>query len=717
MKFKKLLTTGVVVASLAAVASCGGDDSDNTINNKPTGNPVNVSVHYVSKGYHFAPSYQGDSTVTGIGGETLSRGTLLPAWQEFAKNLGITIKDSTKTSEKDAKAEWQTYLDKGFGGVDIAMTDGTNSITAANTGKLFSIDELLDAGMLPNFAKWLDKEGGGRNGDMWKSMKSADGQVYYLPYFDGLNTLEKMWLMDQTYIEKLLDGDTAGLDTKAAKTSSFTAQVPTFNQDVEISVNGKADKIHVQYTESPITTQNNLKDKNGKTYVEALRTHIDNTYGDYIGADKTYKKRSEIFTSEAACYNADELIALMRCVVNNSKFLANTDYIYAFAPRNGEGNRLKQMMEFTNIWGQRGVSAESSRLYFDGEGNLQDARTEESMYENLDKMHELYKEGFFPGNFYNGYGNVVKTEWRSNLMKTGQLFSLYDYNATSTAFNNDANPDYKANLVPMVSPIAKWNDGDASTPEYFHFSEDNRALKSGGWAIMADTDALYETCKLADYMWCDEGADIQDYGPNTTAYRKAVTTYDENGNRQAGAGTMKLGGEDVVVIAEGVFKAKLGDGETFASNWNNFYRKYIGATQGIGHQRSGGLDYQATLSKVAQAGLGKVTQAIASGVFRTCTTAKVTNKFYSSVPTTFALSTANQTAIQKSKECTTMSNFWLDDSSANGKVVYCYWICEGKASTNVTSVIGSYETLKGTFETVNKVYLQAYRAAYLQMML
>ena len=718
MKKNKIIAASAVLLCASTLAACG-ENQGSSINKEPTNNKVSVSVHYINSGYHFSPSYRGNSQVEGVGGEVLTTGTLLPTWQEFEKNLGIDIDDNTRVQDSEVKKEWEYYLQKGFDGLDIAMTDGQYSINAANTGKLFSIDTLLDEGMLPNFAKWLDKEGGGRNGDLWKSMKSADGQVYYLPFFDGINNLEKMWLMNESYIQKLLDDELpSNLDTKAAKESNFEAQVPTFNQDVEISVNGKASKVHVQYDKSIVTIQNELQTKNGQTYVQALRDYIDKIYKPGEN-NEVYKKRSEIFTSEAACYNADELVALMRCMINNPHFLNGTDKLYAFAPRSGQGSRLKQMMEFTNIWGQRGVSAEHGRLYFGADQQLHDARTDESTYENLDKLHELYKEGFFPDNFYKGYGGTnPQTEWRSNLMKSGQVFSLYDYNATSTAYNGDSLEGSKSILKPMLPPVAKWEDADTNTPEYFHFSEDNRALKSGGWAIMADTDALYETCKLADYMWCDEGADIINFGPNNESYRKAVTTYDPTtGERQSGAGTIDLGGNTVVAWGDKVFATKYENGDSFASNWSNFLQKYIGSGFGIGHMVSSGCDYQATTSKAAQEGLSKVTSAITSGVFRVCTSATVTDKFLSSVPSSFALSSANQTAIQNSKDCTTMAKFWDNSSKeANGNVIYCYWICNGKTDTNVTGVITSFETFKTTFKTVDSIYLQAYKLAYISMM-
>ena len=88
------------------------------------------------------------------------------------------------------------------------------------------------------------------------------------------------------------------------------------------------------------------------------------------------------------------------------------------------------------------------------------------------------------------------------------------------------------------------------------------------------------------------------------------------------------------------------------------------------------------------------------------------NLFYYSVPTGFSLTAADTTAIQNEAANTTVDNFWKDDSSANGKVVYCYWIIEGKSGTNVTAVTGSFDSFKGLFERVNNTYLKACQEAY-----
>lgn len=736
-KVLKCLAASALIGAVITTASCkkgdnptGSTDGGSVASNEYVKGDLNngtveLSVHYTNSGYHFTPSYQGTSQVTGIGGESLVKGNLLPTWSAIAKNLNGTIVDKTAVDFADAKTEWKNYNEKGFGGIDLIMVDGMGSsngyTAAANSGKLQDIGSLIDEGKLPNFKIWLDSQGG-YEGAMWNSMKAADGKVYFLPYFDGLNNVEKVWLMNPEYIEKILDSDnTNGMNEAAAvgnNVGGFQAAVPSMSNEVLNLGDNKT--VTVNYTKSVITKQNELSTKNGKSYAEVLRQHIDDVYGANIGSGKLYSKRSEIFTSQYACYNADDLIALMRCVVNNASYLTNGKQktMYAFVPRTGEGNRLKQMAEFMNIWGQRGVSAESGKLYFDSDGKLHDARTELSTYDNLDRMNALYNEGFFPSTFIKGYGDQVKTEWRSNCIKAGNVFSLYDYTTTSSASNQDVQgPDKSAsNLIPMLPAVVKWDDGDNSTG-YFHFSEDNRSLKTNGWSIPKTAD-VDNACKVADYIWCPEGADLQDYGPNTTDYRTAVTEYDEHLNRVAGAGTFNVNGSPCVKWSEKVINKSYGDGsssDSFKANWNNFIRKYVGSTQGIGHVRSAGNDVQVTLSQKAQDGIQKINNAITAGgmvVARTDGGSHKTNLFYYSVPTGFSLTAADTTAIQNEAANTTVDNFWKDDSSANGKVVYCYWIIEGKSGTNVTAVTGSFDSFKGLFERVNNTYLKACQEAY-----
>ena len=758
-KVLKTLATGALLASLATVAACGQKTETpqpSTPTSAPTtvvstttvapstttstpapstttstttttpapafkyvkgngaGKNVNVGVNYISSGYHYGVTFQETTPEKNLDGQDMTKDSLLPYWQAIQSELNLTVTDTADYDQTSIGNEWQKYIDDGafnYAGrnIDLIMADGTKSVTAGNKGMLMSISDLVDQGKLPNFANWVST-----HQSVWNSMKAADGKVYYTPYFDGFDNVEKMFLMDRAKVEALLDAENPAFDTSAVVTTHYAPQVPSMDSEkIDTLVAGKKKTITVSFgaNQNIIAKQNALATKNGATLTKTLRQYLEEVYGDYIGEGKPFAKLSDIFLSEGAVYNADELVALMRCAKANPVYLTGTDKIEVMIPRTGEANRQRQIFEFSQIWGIRGTSSEKDRLYFDKDGDLQDGRTNIATYDGLDNLNNLYKEGLFPEDYYKGYGLAgYKSEWRKNLMKTGQVFMLYDYNGTSNAYNNDANSDYKAQMEAILPPVAKWDAGVSRQQNYFHFTEDTRQLKAGGWAIpaTANTEALDAICAIIDYAFMPEGADLQDFGPNTTTYRAAVTQYDENGYRIAGAGTFELNGVNEVKFSDNVL-----NNAGFKSGWNNWCRKYIGTTQGVGHVRSDALDYQATISAQARGGLDKLSKAMLAGTF---VVAKSTgSKFFQAVPTTYAITAQDDANITASAEAQKMMEFWKEsnpkattESLPSG---YTLWVCEGRAGSQVVAKIGSYEEFVASFDAVNAVYRTAYRAA------
>lgn len=741
-KIVKVLAASALVASALTVVSCKDNDTTTTggsgttdtgttstrwVTGNGNGTTVDLNLRYMNGTENYGVTYRQTDATTGLGGENLQQDTLLPAWSEIQKNLNVKIEEGSDFSAADVKTMWENYNNGGFKNngnqlIDLIMADGTESGNAAKNGKLYSIDELLDRGLLPNFQRWLNTVGGGKSGANWSAMKSGDGKVYYTPYFAGeFGTVEKNFMMNTDMVRKLLDEENPNFDTKAAATSNFQAHVPSMNNEkIAVSDNGTKKEIIVSFNKSIITIQNELSTKNGKTYTEALRNYIDDVYGSYIGAGKLYKTRSEIFTSEQACYNADDLIALMRCVQNNPQLLTGTDLIVTMAPRAKAANRQAQILQLASIWGVQGLAGEKGRLYYAKDGKLYDGRTQTATYKALDDLHELYNEGLFPQRYYTGLNNDTASDtWRKTYLMSGQLFMMYDFNAGTTAFNSDAKPTSKTkNFEAVMPPVANWDDGEGTGENnYFHYTEDILSLKAGGFCIPKTTDNLEGACAVMDYMWCPEGNDLQDYGPNNTYYRNGVTRYDENGDRIAdnydastnpNGGTMSLGGSKFCVM----WSKNVTENPDFISGWNNFCRKMIGTTHGLGHQRSAGMDIQTTVSQVGRDGFAKLTSAVSAKVLRTA--GEAGTGIFQSVPTNITVKTTADEAIKANLKTQTMEKFWKE--SKNDTTYYSYWICEGSNGDNVKvgySALGGLDGFYASFAEVDQIYLYAYRIAVL----
>lgn len=723
-----LAVSAIVGIGLTAATSCTGSEDPLS--------GVDVNVHYVNGSTHMGVSYREDTQTTGLGGETLQQGKLLPTWSAIGTNLDLNIRDAADYS-LGVSDEWDYYIQNGFKtskkrNIDLMMADGNKSATAANSGLLYSIDELMDQGLLPNFKNWLETKGGGKNGANWASMKSTDGKVYYTPYFAGeYGTVEKNFMFNVDMVKWLLDDNSDAWERKPKavtydtatilKDSKFQPHIESRSKEkIHVSVNGVKTEVEVDYSSNAIEKQNAKATKNGVSLVEALKDHIDKSYGHLIGEGdgKIYKTRSEIFTSEAACYNADDLVALMRCVKTNPKYLTGEDTVVVMANRAAAANRQVQILQLASIWGLKGLAGEKEKLYYDKNGELQDARTDEATYTALNDLHELYEEGMFPSEYYKGLnGSTDGDTYRKTYMLSGQLFMMYDFNAGTTAFNSDANSDSKTHdFQACMPPVAKWDAGDCGENTYFHYTEDILALKSGGYCIPKTCDNLEAACKIMDYTWCDEGADLQDYGPNTTSYRMGVTTYDDNGNRVQNnynetsnptGGTMSLGGSAFCVM----FSKNVSDNPTFKKGWNDFCRMMIGSTHGVGHQRSAGMDIQTTVSQIGRDSFAKLTSAVSCKVLRTA--GEAGKGIFQAVPSNFAIAASDTARIDSTNSTTNMASFWKE--SKNTATYYSYWICHGSEYESINSLVGDYNTFKATFSEVDSIYLSAYRTVVSKM--
>ncbi|MDE5565349.1 MAG: hypothetical protein K2I77_00005, partial [Anaeroplasmataceae bacterium] len=502
--------------------------------------------------------------------------------------------------------------------------------------------------------------------------------LYMAPYFDGVNSIEKMFLFNTEVVQKILDDDTANYDTTAAKATQYTPFIDTSKDyTVIISDKGVAKDLTVKASTNPIQRQNELATKNGATYVQALKDYIDEAYM----KSGEYTKRSEVFISEKACYSTDDMIALMRCVVNNSVLITGeAGKTIGIVPRGDKNNRIITILQMAQIWGVRGLTSEKDYLYYDNEGKLKDARTEQATYDALSKLNQLKQEGLIIDGFEKMNGSGKDTTYHGYLNgNDGVSLMIYDYNATQAVQNkldettHIGNKDSKYNgIMPVLPPVTTWKDNNINDAKYKYtrYSEDARAFKSAGSVVIdsGDETRIKAACQLVDYFYGDEGAKLQDYGP---------AEYTE--------GTVTLGGKTYPKFKNAVFEAinKSGKG------WNDWMRDAMGTTQGMGHVRTDGLDYQVT-HPTGQIGLANVANAVKSGALIIALTSRDPG-FGATVPAYYASS-------PKTDDIKELVDFW---AQGNGESQWRKVITSGWGGSPITEA-----KLKSYWEKSNEIYLQ-----------
>ena len=605
-------------------------------------------------GMSFTADLAGEG-ITLADGKTYNSGDLKPTWQAVEEILGIKIEDKYQgNSAKDEYTYWDAQMDQ------VDMLSGTATLLSENgqQGKLVNLAQYLD--QMPNFKAYLEANPIVRLSITGAAAGPNAGAIYFSPYFDGVDDIERMPLMRTDWVEKLLNGEGEFTADSSKNTANpvYTPYMPTSGQ-VAVEV-VKADGSGTQKIAKNYDAYGNIVAKmneagsiDGVTAVNMLREYIDATYGGYYGTN-----RADLFIGQNAAWDADELVALLRCVVANPQTLNGTSSVQGLFSREDANNQRRvDMFRFAGtLFGVRGMESRLDYLYVGTDGELHDARNEAATYEALAKMNDMAKEGLISQAFLNQ--EDVKTE---KYLSDDNGFMHYDYNQTQTAYNataldNAAGEKYMAVMV----PVARWNDG---SEKYMRFTESWRSVKTDGWGISvagvgSDTNKLNACLRLIDYAYSPEGQVLMSYGPD------AFVKHDGAGN----VVTFKFNGQDWPVMSD----------ESYADLWalqngnyTNYARYYIGST--LSFVKSQAFEYQCT-HEVGKEGAGYISNAIGFGTIKHPELAITSNPWYISIPTVLPQEVAETNAIN---ELTALSASGQFGSSKDQTNLFVDIICKG----------------------------------------
>ena len=608
-------------------------------------------------------------------GKTYFTGDLKPTWEEVQNVLGVVFVDKftgAGSAEKEFKV-WQEKLG------DVDMVSGSVSILNENgvAGKLVNLADYLDD--MPHFKAYLIQNPIVRlsiTGD------TTTGAIYFSPYFDGVNDIERMPLMRTDWVAKLLngEGEFAAADCNDLKAASYNPYMPTSGKVTVDAVNADGTAV-IELTKDYDKAGNIVKVMNdalaagtvtGVQAVNMLRKYIDEAYNGYYGTN-----RADLFIGQNAAWDADELVALLRCVVANPQTLNGTNSVEGLFSREDDNNQRRvDMFRFAGtLFGVRGLESRQDYLYVGNDGKLHDARQEEATYVALERMNAMINEGLISVSF-----KLQQDTDTATMLKNDAGFMHYDYNQTQTAYNQTELQDGEKYMAVMV-PVARWNDGTGD--KYMRFTESWRSVKTDGWALSLagignDTDKLHAALALIDYAYSPEGQILMSYGP------KEFIKHDENGEMV----TFDFNGKQWPVIADATYE-ELWD--LASGNYTNYARFYLGST--LSFVKSQSFEYQCT-HKVGKEGAGHISRAIALGTIKHPELALAENPWYTSVPTVLPTTKTENDMINGYSELTSNGKF----SSSKGKTnMLIDIICGGYSGEGTSTRAETLNTVKNTW--------------------
>ncbi len=625
-----------------------------------------------------------EGTITLADGNTYKAGDLKPTWAEVEKILGMKFV-SVWTGAGSATKEFE-YWQERLNEVDMVSGNATKLSEYGEAGKLINIADYLD--QMPNFKAYLESNPIVR---LSITANVDSGALYFAPYSDGLSDIERMPLMRTDWVEKLLNGEGAftadACGTVAA--AVYTPYMPTSGKitvDV-VTLDGTAvEQVTKDYDAAGniVANMNAVSNLSGVDAVNMLRTYIDVAYNGYYGTN-----RANLFIGQNAAWDADELVALLRCVVSNAQTLNGTDTIRGIFSREDNNNqrRVDMIRLAGHLFGVRGLESRQDYLYVGSDGLLHDARQEVDTYKAMERMNAMAQEGLIAQSFLD-----MSEESTATMLEKDLGFMHYDYNQTQTIYNDSKLQEGETYMAVMV-PVALWQDGTEGGV-YMRFTESWRSVKTDGWAISADgvagnQDKLNACLKLIDYAYSAEGQILMSYGPD--AFIKT--------NDDGSYVTFNFNGQQMPVIADATFEEL----QTLAGgNYTNYARFYLGST--LSFAKSQAFEYQCT-NNIGKIGAGYISNAIGLGTIKHPELAITENPWYTSIPTVLPNTKEESAMISGYTELA--NNF----STAKGKVnILVDQIVGGYTVEGMGSAEQAAALVSGTWNGTN--YLSLKQDAY-----
>ena len=584
-----------------------------------------------------------DGVLTLADGKEYKLGDLKPTWVQVSEDLGIIFEDLF-TGASSATNEFKQWRDtEKLGEVDI-IAGGADVIQEAGAaGQLINIAEYLQ--YMPNFYAYLQEN------PVVRLSVTADvttGAIYMSPYFDGVDDIERFPLVRADMVTKLLDGDTAYAGANRAVNTS--AYKPYINENYSIeslTADGKATQVITKdYSKAQniIAQMNAAKDLTGDQAVAMFRAYIDAMYGD------VYENRSDLFLGYNAAWDADELVALLRCAVASLNDVDGKPITGLYSRETSNQQREVDLYRFAgSLFGVRGMESRKDFLYFGSDGKLHSARSEEATWVALERMNALVKEGLLAINT----GKVASKDY---LAKDAGIVS-YDYCQTQTVMNATQLQEGEKYTAMMV-PVAKWYDGSNTNGTFMRFTESWRSVKTDGWAISKagvsnadgtiNEDKLNAALTLIDFAFSVQGQITMSYGSDDFIKVKdasvEVKTWEDVAKKYE---TFNFNGKEMPIVSDAMY-AELQ--EIAAGNYTNYARYYLGSTLN-GFPKSQAFEYQCT-HEVGKEGAGKVSAAIALGTIKHPILGVAENMWYTSIPTSLPFTSAENEQVKSYKTLT-----------------------------------------------------------------
>lgn len=432
-------------------------------------------------------TYNQSTPITLPNGKTVSQGDLKPVWQYIGEEIGVQFTD--KALQDATAAE---YIDlqatTGFTESDVySGSMASDFIRYGQEGYFVNLKERLDD--MPNLKKFFEE-----NPTIEASVTAPDGGIYYVPYVQELGYHAMTFFNRPDWVTSLLDSEEA-----------LEAETTT----VPVAYEGFWDERH----DKNVVDLQNAAAQGGAldrdTALTVLKDYIKETYPDL-------EKPSDLYLSEEAQYDIDELVALWRVIKSSPNTLSKVTtgevvegaITTPFFVRSSGVNHTNYLLRFANYFDGQiiyGVDG-SSNFYLNNDGDLTWSMNEPGALEAFENLRSIWQEGLFYEEMANSnnddnFRNVLfGADEDPNNKQFG--FMTLDWIASTSAASEKVEA-----VLPPVTKIGTEKD-------FVHFIGGSRPLMSFGSAVStaSSEEEINSALTLFDYMFSEDGAKVFNFG-------------------------------------------------------------------------------------------------------------------------------------------------------------------------------------------------------------
>lgn len=463
-----------------------------------TPNSESVKINFVTGNALTTLTYNTGTPLTLPDGTSYTNGQLKPVWKYISDKLELNLED-VSTSGQSATNMIEVNAATNFSSANIYGGSVAESFMYYGARGLFvNLNDYKT--YLPDFFHYLEEYP-----SIATSITAYDGGIYHIPYIAEIDEFSRIFFGRFSWVKALLDSN----DIEDENSSLTVNYEGYWKNDLARNATNVIERQNSTMVDGKLTSNDALR---------VLKEYIIETY-------PTLTKLSDLYLGQSANYDIDELVALWRVIklhpktlskVSTGQVISDVEIIPYFFRTKNQREELFKLINYFGGTRTYGTNTYTGKWYVDENNELQYTFFQDSVFEGIDYLRDLYQEGLINPDYDDQnnsanyrtvlYGSDKSVDKNGNSVVKQLGFMTFDFipSTASSAVSNDV----EAMLPPLTTLEGKHDN------KFYHYIEMPRTIMTSGWAVSSASseNQIKKALSLFNYLFTEEGKFVQNFG-------------------------------------------------------------------------------------------------------------------------------------------------------------------------------------------------------------